>query len=224
VTERKENKTTENKPDKILIHYKMPADPADFIRARECASDGLQFAEQAVALAPKNPNAWAFKSNLLREAAKLAEMEGNAAQAEEYTRQYEEALVTQKRLADELQQVVGTGRRVVSVSEGDVPLPPPATPVEKNVADPALLNGKAVSKPQPAYPPEAKAARASGTVTVRILVDEEGKVIEAEAVSGHPLLLEAARTAAWHARFSPTLVSGRPVKVAGVITYNFVLQ
>jgi protein TonB len=86
------------------------------------------------------------------------------------------------------------------------------------------LNGKAISKPQPAYPAIAKAARASGTVTVQVTVDESGRVISANAVGGHPLLQQAAVAAARQARFSPTLLSGQPVKVNGVITYNFVLQ
>ncbi len=84
-----------------------------------------------------------------------------------------------------------------------------------------VLNGKAISKPQPAYPPIAKAARASGTVTVQVTVDEEGRVISARAAGGHPLLQQAAVAAARQARFSPTLLSGQPVKVSGVITYKF---
>jgi protein TonB len=87
-----------------------------------------------------------------------------------------------------------------------------------------VLNGKAISKPQPPYPAIAKAARAAGTVTVQITVDEQGNVISATATSGHPLLRQAAAQAARQARFSPTLLSGQPVKVSGVITYNFVLQ
>jgi protein TonB len=87
-----------------------------------------------------------------------------------------------------------------------------------------VLNGKAISKPQPAYPPIARAAHASGTIAVRIVVDKSGRVISAKAVSGHPLLQQAAVAAARKARFSPTLLSGQPVKVSGVITYNFALQ
>ena len=86
------------------------------------------------------------------------------------------------------------------------------------------LEQKAVSKPQPAYPSLAKAARASGPVTVRVTVDETGHVVSASAVSGHPLLREAAVQAARQARLSPTLLSGKPVKVSGVLTYNFVLE
>ena len=103
------------------------------------------------------------------------------------------------------------------------PAPAPYTETKKTLHTGAVLNGKAISKPQPAYPPIAKAARASGTVTVQILVDEQGRVVSASAVSGHPLLQQAAVSAARQARFSPTLLSGQPVKVSGVITYNFVL-
>ena len=92
------------------------------------------------------------------------------------------------------------------------------------VVSQGMLNGKAISKPAPAYPPIAKAARASGVVTVQIVIDESGKVISANAVSGHPLLQQSAVEVARQARFSPTLLSGQPVKVSGVITYNFVLQ
>lgn len=87
-----------------------------------------------------------------------------------------------------------------------------------------ILNGKAISKPQPAYPPIAKAARATGTVTVEITVDEAGHVVSARAASGHPLLQQAAVAAARQARFSPTLLSGKPVKVSGTLSYNFVLE
>ena len=86
------------------------------------------------------------------------------------------------------------------------------------------LDGKAVSKPAPDYPPIARAVRAKGAVTVQVLVDESGRVISAEAVSGHPLLQEAAVRAAHDATFSPTFLSGRPVKVSGIVTYNFGLE
>ncbi|MBV9923469.1 MAG: TonB family protein [Acidobacteria bacterium] len=115
----------------------------------------------------------------------------------------------------------------VEVSDEPPPPPPPAPtppPKPKTIVSGGVLNGKAISKPQPAYPPIAKAARAAGTVTVSIVVDEQGRVISASAVSGHPLLQQAAVAAARQARFSPTLLSGQPVKVSGVITYNFVLQ
>jgi protein TonB len=106
------------------------------------------------------------------------------------------------------------------------PPPPKPTPPPKPKApiSGGVLNGKAISLPKPPYPPIAKAARASGTVTVQVTIDESGKVISARAVGGHPLLQQAAVHAAYGARFSPTKLSGQPVKVTGVITYNFVAQ
>lgn len=87
-----------------------------------------------------------------------------------------------------------------------------------------LKVGTVISRPAPAYPHIARAARAQGAVRVQLIVDEEGKVIAAQAVGGHPLLQVAAVRAAREARFTPTLLDGKPRKVAGVITYNFVLQ
>jgi TonB family protein len=87
-----------------------------------------------------------------------------------------------------------------------------------------VLNGKASSLPAPVYPAIARAAHASGSVTVEVLVDEAGNVVAAHAVSGHPLLQAAAVAAARQASFSPTKLSGEPVKVSGALVYNFVAQ
>lgn len=85
-----------------------------------------------------------------------------------------------------------------------------------------VINGRAESLPKPAYPAAAKAVNAQGAVNVQIVIDEEGNVLSATAVSGHPLLRSASEEAAKAAKFRPTLLSGQPVKVTGVIVYNFV--
>jgi TonB family protein len=87
-----------------------------------------------------------------------------------------------------------------------------------------VLNGKALSLPVPEYPANARSANASGTVTVKVTIDEYGNVAEAYVVSGHPLLRAAALAAAREAKFSPTLLMGEAVRVVGVLTYNFVAQ
>ena len=109
--------------------------------------------------------------------------------------------------------------------------PPPVqktTPVPEPVREAPIsggvLNGKAISLPKPAYPAIAKSAHASGTVTVQVLIDENGSVIAAHAISGHPLLQAVSVAAARTAKFSPTTLAGQRVKVSGVITYNFVAQ
>ncbi len=106
-------------------------------------------------------------------------------------------------------------------------------PVQKRIAElvgdkgpiqGGVLNGKAISLPVPEYPAAARSDHASGQVRVQVLIDETGRVIQARAVnvSGtHGALITAAENAARRARFTPTLLSGMPVKVNGVIIYNF---
>lgn len=84
-----------------------------------------------------------------------------------------------------------------------------------------VLNGKAISLPRPDYPADAKAAGAEGVVVIQVTVDEQGNVIEARALSGPKMLQEVSVNAAFQAKFSPTLLQGEPVKVTGVIVYNF---
>ena len=85
-----------------------------------------------------------------------------------------------------------------------------------------VLNGRAISLPRPDYPAIARQAHASGTVVVQVTIDESGDIIAAHAVAGHPLLQAVSVAAARGAKFSPTKLCGEPVKVTGVITYNFV--
>jgi protein TonB len=123
----------------------------------------------------------------------------------------------------------GTGTAPIVTDTGPPPPPPPPKPTptpapRRTTVSGGVLTGKAISKPQPGYPPIAKAARASGAVVVQITVDESGRVVSASAVSGHPLLQQAAVNAVRNWRFSPTMLSGQPVKVTGTVTVNFTLQ
>lgn len=102
--------------------------------------------------------------------------------------------------------------------------PETKTSAESKTVSGGVLNGKAISLPKPSYPPVAKAAKASGTVVVQVTVDENGNVVSAQPVSGHPLLQAAAVAAARGAKFSPTKLSGQPVKVTGILQYNFVAE
>jgi periplasmic protein TonB len=120
--------------------------------------------------------------------------------------------------------VGGTGNTPVQM---ETPPPPPApnpTPVIPRVLKiSTVLNSRAISLPRPIYPKLALQIGLQGTVTVQVLIDETGRVVSAKA-SGHPLLVAEAQKAAMQARFSPTVISETPMKVSGVITYNFVKQ
>ena len=83
-----------------------------------------------------------------------------------------------------------------------------------------VLNDLATSLPAP-DPAAAKAANESGTVTVEVVVNEKGTVVASSVVSGPQPLWRAAGEAARQARFAPPLQNGQPVKIAGVLTYDF---
>lgn len=122
----------------------------------------------------------------------------------------------------------GSGGEAQGNSVVVVPIetPPPAPvqiPVPKVIRK-RIINGDAVSLPKPPYPEMAKQLKIQGVVSVQVLVDETGRVVSAKAVSGNAFLVREAQKAALQARFAPTLLGDQPVKVSGVITYNFVLQ
>ncbi len=85
-----------------------------------------------------------------------------------------------------------------------------------------VLNGRALNLVKPSYPAEARRAHASGTVVVKVVINEEGKVIAASVISGHPLLMAVCVDAAKNSLFTPTILAGKPVEVTGVIQYNFI--
>jgi protein TonB len=88
----------------------------------------------------------------------------------------------------------------------------------------SVLQGKALERHAPDYPELAKKARVQGAVVVEVVIAESGRVESARAMSGHPLLVIPATQAARRWRFAPTLLNGQPVKVTGVITFNFKLS
>ncbi|CAN5768739.1 hypothetical protein BH20ACI4_BH20ACI4_17070 [soil metagenome] len=107
----------------------------------------------------------------------------------------------------------------------DIPKPPVIKKTEENKKPTSVtlgvINGKASSLPKPPYPAPARAVGADGAVNVQVTINEQGSVISAKAVSGHPLLRQAAEDAARKAKFTPTYLSKIAVKVNGLIVYNF---
>lgn len=125
------------------------------------------------------------------------------------------------------------GRRDQEARTSSEP-PKPSVPVEQQVAQKGsqkpvklpstVLQGKALERHMPDYPELAKRAGLQGPVVVEVVIAESGRVESARAISGHPLLVIPATQAARRWRFAPTLLNGQPVKVTGVITFNFKLS
>jgi TonB family protein len=100
--------------------------------------------------------------------------------------------------------------------------PPPAIKKPPTILRTSnVLNGSAISLPKPAYPRPAIALSLEGTVKIQVTIDETGNVISAKAADGHPFFRQVAEQAARNAKFRPTLLNDVPVKVTGVIVYNF---
>jgi protein TonB len=116
--------------------------------------------------------------------------------------------------------------------------PPPPRPVEQPRPPPppqvdttrpvrltsSVLQGKAIERRTPNYPPLARQIHLSGSVSVEVMIALDGHVEAARAINGHPLLVTAAVEAARGWRFDPTLLNGVPVRVSGVIVFNFTMQ
>ncbi len=117
-------------------------------------------------------------------------------------------------------------------AKGNVNVSPSSSPETKfspsstttKIVEVGALNSRALNLVKPNYPQTAKQKGASGLVTVRALIDEEGNVLVAKAVSGHQMLRDAAESAAKQSKFTPVVVDGKPVKASGLIFYNFVIQ
>lgn len=97
ITENNENKVTVPKDGKLVIQFKKPKDPAVYTQAQECLAKGMENANKAIEQNPDNEKAWGFKTNLLLEAKKLAEMDGKTEDAAKLGKEADEA---QKRTAE----------------------------------------------------------------------------------------------------------------------------
>lgn len=99
ITELPGTKVTTLTGNTYQVSYRMPKDRNEFDRAKECANRGLEMANMAISLAPENESAWSYKTNILLELAKLAEMTGDLQSKREFQRQYDEALAETTKLS-----------------------------------------------------------------------------------------------------------------------------
>ncbi len=104
ITEQPGTKVTTVKRNKEYVTYHMPNEEGEFDKAQECANRGLEMANLAIALTPENESAWAYKTNIVLELAKLAEMSGDVQSKNELLRQYGEALKETTRLSNRAAQ------------------------------------------------------------------------------------------------------------------------
>jgi protein TonB len=109
------------------------------------------------------------------------------------------------------------------------PPPPPPPPAKAKPTGPQRIGGQVaeanlIRKIAPAYPPLAKSARVQGTVKFTATISKEGNIENLQLVSGHPLLVNAAKEAVLQWKYKPTLLNGEPVEVITEIIVNFTLS
>ena len=165
--------------------------------------NALEDYTQAIRMEPDEESHYSMRAEVYRKLGKKSEAEADELKARNIT-----------------ENTASDPEIVFPNADSSPPAAEPRLPVPKTVSG-GVVNGKATNLVKPAYPPAARAVRASGAVNVQVTIDEKGDVIAASAVSGHPLLRAAAVQAARQSKFSPTLLSGKPVKVSGVVVYNF---
>lgn len=123
----------------------------------------------------------------------------------------------------------GTANPLLSMTLSAPPAPPPApVPIAKRPAGVVRVGGvvaeaNLIRRVQPSYPALARTARIQGTVEFAAVIDKEGRVENLQLISGHPLLIQAAREAILQWRYRPTLLNGQPVEVSTTITVKFTL-
>jgi protein TonB len=124
------------------------------------------------------------------------------------------------------QPMVADVRNVSFINNSKVTVDNAPSPPERPSRPPVsggVLNGSAISLPAPVYPETARRMHASGTVEVEVVIDENGKVSSAKAITGPGAFRDSAVQAALRARFTPSKLSGQAVRVTGKIVYVFKL-
>jgi tetratricopeptide (TPR) repeat protein len=127
ITELPDNKVVEEKKKTWVVVYQKPKDPLEFERVKQCVASGLEMADLALVLNYNSETAWAYKTNLLLESAKLAGMEGMDLAKTKYEKEANQAAVQAGRLATERRQREESGEPTPEPATGR-PSPPPPKP------------------------------------------------------------------------------------------------
>jgi TonB family protein len=171
---------------------------------------GISSLDKALQLDPQYSDAMAYMNLLIRERADLAESQ------EQYRSETE--------LADQWVQKALQTKKVQAAAQLETPPPPPPSSAPQRIRVGAnVQQANLIRNVDPVYPPLAIQARVQGTVRFAAIIGRDGRVQNLQLISGHPILVEAAREAAGQWEYRPTLLNGSPVEVVTTLEVNFKL-
>lgn len=175
---------------------------------------GISNLEKALQIDPQYSDAMAYMNLLIRERADLADS------PEQYRNEAD--------LADQWVQKALDAKKAEVVTNAPAP-PPPPSPTggsgggQRIRVGPGMQRENLIRSVDPVYPPLALQARIQGTVRFTAIIGRDGRIQNLQLVSGHPLLVQAAREAVSQWEYRPTLLNGEPVEVVTQIDVNFPL-
>lgn len=116
-----------------------------------------------------------------------------------------------------------SGVTTLAMNTPPAPIATTAKPSRVQVST-AELEANLTRKTLPVYPMVAKNFKVEGLVVVDVVVDRNGNVLEAKALSGPQLLLRGAEAAVrqWH--FKPYMVDGAPVEMESQVSLSYRLS
>jgi TonB family protein len=187
------------------------------LRARYSSliSDAIANLERALEIDPRNTDVMAYMNLLIRELADLRDTR------EEYERDIE--------MADQwVQKGLGSMKSRSATASPPIESSPPPPPGEPPTRHPirvgSVLTNNLIRHVRPVYPQEAKAAHIEGTVRFAATIGKNGRILNLQVISGHPLLVESALVAVRQWEYKPILLNGQPVEIKTMIDVTFTLS
>lgn len=119
--------------------------------------------------------------------------------------------------------LAGLEKTTIAPAPSPVVKPTPPAPTAPVRISGGVQSAKLVFSPRPAYPHIALITRTQGTVRIQAVIGRDGSISNLQVISGHPLLIEAARQAVQQWRYEPTMLGGQPVEVITEIDVNFMI-
>lgn len=104
VTDSKDVKKSVEKDGESTFEFKKPEDNEEFdknfAKAKQCVETGMGYVDKAIELDPESDSAWSYKTSLLVQKSRIAEMEGDTAKKEEFKKASDEAKKKFEELAE----------------------------------------------------------------------------------------------------------------------------